>query len=91
MLNCPHCSKSISPFAPAVFGPAKDGVRLCPHCGEKFAMTIDKKVALIVGVIVSMVGFFVLRPIPGIGAPLWGGVTVCAALIAGVRLVKQDA
>ena len=91
-MNCPHCSKSISLFSPAIFGPTKPGgARLCPHCEGKFAITGDPKIAVVVAIGVAVVGFFVLRPIPVVGGPLWGFVTVFATFVAAARLKMADA
>lgn len=90
-MNCPHCSKSVSLFSPAIFGPTKPGgVRLCPHCEGKFSITADVKIAAVVAIGVAVVGFFVLRPIPVVGAPLWGFATVFATFAFAARLKKAD-
>lgn len=89
-MKCPHCSESISLFAPAVFGPAKPGgVRRCPHCSGQFAITADKKQAVMVALLASVLGFFLLRPIPMVGSALWGVGVVAAVFVVAARLKKH--
>ena len=90
-MNCPHCSKPISFLSPAVMGPTKPGgARLCPHCGEKFAITADPKMAAIAAVGGAVVGFFLLRPIPTVGYALWGISAVVAIFVFAARLKKAN-
>lgn len=73
-------------------GPTKPGgARLCPHCGEKFALTADKKLAAAAAIGLALAGFFLLRPIPYVGAGLWGVATVMAVFFVAARLKKFDA
>ncbi len=88
-MNCPHCTKSVSLFSPAIMGPTKPGgARLCPHCGERFAITADPKKAVLAAVGVGVIGFFLLRPIPTVGAALWGMGVVIAVFVLAAKLKK---
>lgn len=90
-MNCPHCTKSVSVLSPAIMGPTKPGgARMCPHCGEKFAITADPKMASLVAVGAAVIGFFVLRPIPYVGLPLWGVGAMIAIFMFAARLKKAD-
>jgi hypothetical protein len=90
-MNCPHCTKSIGLFSPAIMGPTKPGgARICPHCGEKFAITANAKTAVLAAVGAAVVGFFVLRPIPYVGVGLWGMGAVAAIFIFAARLKKAE-
>ncbi len=72
-------------------GPAKNGApRVCPHCQGSFVITADKKLAFITALSAAIIGFFVLRPIPVIGGPLWGFVAVVATILVAARLKKFD-
>jgi hypothetical protein len=62
--------------------------RRCPHCGEKFAITADPKMAALAAVGAAVFGFFVLRPIPYVGIELWGAGAVAAVFIFAARLKK---
>jgi hypothetical protein len=73
-------------------GPTKPGgARLCPHCGQSFAITADKKLAVMTAIGVAVVGFFLLRPIPYVGGGLWGASAIAAAFVVAARLKKFDA
>jgi hypothetical protein len=88
-MQCPNCSKSVSFLSPAIMGPSKPGAgRTCPHCGEKFAITADPKMAVLAAVGAAVIGFFVLRPIPYVGIGLWGAGAVAAVFIFAARLKK---
>jgi uncharacterized paraquat-inducible protein A len=90
-MKCPRCRKSISLFSPAIMGPTKPGgARLCPHCGEKFAITTDPKMAALAAVGAAVIGFFVMRPIPYIGIGLWGAGAVAAIFTFAARLKKFE-
>jgi hypothetical protein len=90
-MKCPHCPKSISLLSPAIMGSTKPGgARLCPHCGEKFAITADPKMAVLAAVGAAVIGFFVLRPIPYVGIGLWGAGAVAAIFIFAARLKKFE-
>lgn len=88
-MQCPHCSTKISPFSPAIMGPTKPGgARECKQCNNFFSITLDKKIAAIDAVATAGIGFFVLRPIPTLGAALWGFTTVLVTFLAAARLKK---
>jgi len=74
-----------------MLGPTKPGgARTCPHCGQKFAIAADKKLALVVAVGTAALGFFLLRPIPYVGPILWGLVPVTLTYISAARLQKIE-
>ena len=88
MLKCPNCQKTISYLDPAIMGAPKPEGRKCPYCGERYSITADYMLAGITIVVVTILGFLVLVPIPMIGGALWGVSTLIAVYLIAVRLEK---
>ena len=86
---CPHCQKNVSLFSKALMAPTKPGgSRPCPHCQQPFAITADPMKALLVVLVATVLGFFLLRPIPYVGSALWGAAVVFAAFLLAAKLKK---
>ncbi len=90
-MKCPHCAKSISHFSPVILGVGRlDAKKLCPHCAGPFSITGNLALALAVGVITLIAGFFLIRPIPWVGAALWGFTSVALPFMVAARLKKFE-
>jgi hypothetical protein len=80
-MKCPHCEKSVRPWAPQI-NPLSDR-KECPHCGKPVSIAFNFGLAIILALLSFPVVYLGVHA----GMPQWL-LTLCATLVVCLLVMK---